>query len=77
VIKLLTPSIDHLFDRGFIGFEDSGILIVSPVAHRPSLQRMGIATAKVVNVGGFTSDQKQFLNFHRNAVLLQSVHNSD
>jgi hypothetical protein len=32
---LLTPSIDHLFDRGFIGFEDSGTLIVSPVAHRP------------------------------------------
>jgi hypothetical protein len=23
---LLTPSIDHLFDRGFIGFEDSGMV---------------------------------------------------
>jgi hypothetical protein len=34
---LLTPSIDHLFDRGFIGFEDNGRLIISPVAHRPSL----------------------------------------
>jgi hypothetical protein len=31
----LTPSIDHLFDRGFIGFEDNGRLIISPVAHRP------------------------------------------
>jgi hypothetical protein len=41
---LLTPSIDHLFDRGFIGFEDNGKLIISPVAHRPSLQRMGIDT---------------------------------
>lgn len=69
---LLTPSIDHLFDRGFIGFEDNGDLIISPVAHRPSLQRMGINTAHVVNVGGFTSGQKQFLDFHRNAVLLQS-----
>jgi len=71
---LLTPSIDHLFDRGFIGFEDNGKLIISPVAHRPSLQRMGIETSKVVNVGGFTGGQKQFLDFHRNAVLLQSVH---
>lgn len=70
---LLTPSIDHLFDRGFIGFEDNGKLIVSPVAHHPSLQRMGIDTSKVVNVGEFTSGQKQFLDFHRNAVLLQSV----
>lgn len=70
---LLTPSIDHLFDRGFIGFEDGGKLIISPVAHRPSLQRMGIDTMKVINVGGFTVGQKQFLDFHRNAVLLQSV----
>jgi hypothetical protein len=37
---LLTPSIDQLFDRGFIGFEANGNLIVSPVAHRPSLERM-------------------------------------
>jgi hypothetical protein len=70
---LLTPSIDHLFDRGFIGFEDSGTLIVSPVAHRPSLQRMGIDIKQTVNVGGFTSGQKRFLDFHRNAVLLQSI----
>jgi hypothetical protein len=42
---LLTPSIDHLFDRGLIWFEDSGKLIISPVAHRPSLQRMGINSA--------------------------------
>ena len=71
---LLTPSIDHLFDRGFIGFEDNGKLIISPVAHQPSLQRMGIDTTKVVNVGGFTSGQRQFLDFHRNALLLQSLH---
>jgi putative restriction endonuclease len=70
---LLTPSIDHLFDRGFIGFEDNGKLIISPVAHKPSLQRMGIEISKVVNVGGFTSGQKPFLEFHRNAVLLQSM----
>jgi putative restriction endonuclease len=70
---LLTPSIDHLFDRGFIGFEDNGRLIISPVAHRPSLQRMGIDTSKTVNVGVFTSGQKLFLDFHRNAVLLQSI----
>jgi HNH endonuclease len=57
---LLTPSIDHLFDRGFISFENSGKLIISPVAHRPSLQRMGIDTANAVNVGEFTSGQKQF-----------------
>ena len=70
---LLTPSIDHLFDRGFIGFEDSGDLIVSPVAHKPSLKRMGFETKRVVNVGGFTEGQRRFLDFHRNAVLLKAV----
>jgi putative restriction endonuclease len=68
---LLTPSIDHLFDRGFIGFEDSGRLIISPVAHRPSLQRMGIA--EPINVGQFTSGQRKFLDFHRQSVLLKSM----
>lgn len=70
---LLTPSIDHLFDRGFIGFDDSGDLIISPVAHLPSLQRMGIETGHVVNVGGFSAGQRRYLDFHRNAVLLRAA----
>jgi hypothetical protein len=70
---LLTPSIDHLFDRGFIGFENNGRLIISPVAHSVSLQRMGIEVSEPVNVGEFTSGQKQYLEFHRNSVLLQSM----
>jgi hypothetical protein len=70
---LLTPSIDHLFDRGFIGFEDSGDLIISPVAHRPSLERMGVETSYVINVGGFSEGQRSYLEFHRNAVLLRTV----
>ena len=67
------PRAAPVEDRGFIGFEDNGKLLISPVAHRQSLERMGIDTTKVVNVGGFTSGQKHFLDFHRNAVLLQSV----
>lgn len=67
---LLTPTIDHLFDRGFIGFENNGELIISPVAHRPSLARMGIETNQTVNVGTFTEGQRRFLEFHRESVLL-------
>lgn len=70
---LLTPNIDHLFDRGFIGFEGSGELIISRVAHLPSLQHMGVETDKVVNVGGFTEGQRKYLEFHRNAVLLRAA----
>ena len=68
---LLTPSIDHLFDRGFISFEDTGRLIVSPVAHLESLRRMGIETDLPVHVGTFSEGQRSFLGYHRESVLLQ------
>jgi hypothetical protein len=50
---LLTPTLDHLFDRGFISFENNGELLISPVAHEDSMNKMGIITDRVVNVGGF------------------------
>ncbi|MCE9592895.1 MAG: HNH endonuclease [Planctomycetes bacterium] len=70
---MLTPSIDHLFDRGFISFEDDGRLLLSPVAHRASLERMGVATRIAVGVGTFTPGQSRFLEFHRDAVFLRSA----
>jgi putative restriction endonuclease len=69
---LLTPSIDHLFDRGFIAFDDTGQVIVSPVAHRESLLRMGIQPDSPPKVGIFSSGQRRFLQFHRDNVLLKS-----
>ena len=69
---LLTPSIDHLFDRGFISFENHGELLVSPVAHQDSLRRMGVACDHVVHVGEFNQDQQHFLEFHRTQVFLKS-----
>jgi len=69
---LLTPSIDHLFDRGFISFEDNGELIVSDVAHKESIRRMGVDTEHVVRVGRFSEGQKFFLVHHRRAVFLEA-----
>lgn len=69
---LLTPSMDHLFDRGFIGFDDNGQTIVSPVAHPESLIRMGLDPQRPPNVGSFSSGQRKYLEFHRGNVLLMS-----
>jgi hypothetical protein len=69
---MLTPSIDHLFDRGFISFEGSGDLLVSPVAHRESLARMGVAVDRRINVGAFRPRQMEFLEYHRDAVYLKA-----
>jgi putative restriction endonuclease len=70
---LLTPSIDHLFDRGFISFGGEGTLLVSPVADRPSLERMGVPIGERVNVGSFSSGQRKFLEFHRERVFLEAA----
>jgi len=66
---LLTPTVDHLFDKGFISFENSGQLIVSPVADQRSLKHMGVETEGRVNVGAFSQGQRRYLEFHRENVL--------
>lgn len=72
---LLTPDVDHLFDRGFISFEGNGKILVSPVAHRESIRRMGLEDALRANVGGFTAAQEGFLAFHRESVFLEARYN--
>jgi putative restriction endonuclease len=72
---LLTPSIDHLFDRGFISFEDSGETLISPVADGESLRRMGVNVGSPPRVGSFNSDQKHFLQHHRSSIFLAGVDN--
>lgn len=67
---MLTPTVDHLFDKGFISFEDNGSLIVSPVAHKDSLRKMNVPVQGEFNVGSFSSGQKAFLDWHRNNLLL-------
>ncbi len=69
---LLTPSIDHLFDRGFIGFEDNGQVVVSPVAHGDALRRMGVDPDRPPRVGMFSAGQRNYLEYHRENVLLRS-----
>lgn len=68
---MLTPTVDHLFDKGFISFEDNGDLLVSPVAHKPSLKKMKIPVDEIANVGQFSSGQKKYLDWHREFLLLQ------
>lgn len=66
---LLTPSVDHLFDKGFISFENNGATIISPVADRASLLKMGIDPEAPPNVGTFSTGQRHFLDYHRGNVL--------
>ena len=69
---LLTPNADHLFDRGFIGFEGNGDLLISPVAHEGSLRKLGLEPGAARNVGRFSEGQRRYLDYHRHQVLLRS-----
>lgn len=65
---LLAPHIDHLFDRGFISFESNGNLILSSQLDNSILDKWSID--KKINVGSFRNEQQQFLEYHRDVVLV-------
>jgi putative restriction endonuclease len=69
---LLTPDADHLFDAGFLSFEDNGKVLVSPVAHLTSMQKMGLDPKGFGNVGQFSEGQRSYLAHHRENVFLQA-----
>ncbi|WP_292042853.1 HNH endonuclease [Mesorhizobium sp.] len=78
---LLTPDADHLFDRGFISFNDGGEVLVLPRVDRTDLQRLGFdqlamqrfgfAEAPTTwHVGAFTVQQQNYLAHHRTEVFV-------
>ncbi|MGB5104867.1 MAG: HNH endonuclease signature motif containing protein [Steroidobacteraceae bacterium] len=70
---LLSPSIDHLFDRGFISFENDGNLLVSRVAHEVSPHKMGVPVGARFNAGAFSEGQRRYVEFHRESVFLEAA----
>ena len=64
---LLSPHVDHLFDRGFISFKDSGDLLVSQELNPIVLDQWNIANS--TNVGAFKANQGKYLEFHRDVVF--------
>jgi len=70
---LLTPHVDLLFDQGFISFEDSGALIVSPMMSQADMNRLGLASPPQTRWKEFMGMQRQYLAYHRLNVLKTPV----
>lgn len=68
---LLSPHVDHLFDRGFISFTDSGGILVAKNLSQEVLTRWSLNRAD--DVGKFSSNQIQYLTYHRDAVFEKIV----
>jgi hypothetical protein len=64
---LLSPHVDHLFDRGFISFKDSGGLLVSKELNPNVLAQWSIQADQ--NVGEFKSSQCEYLDYHRETIF--------
>jgi len=60
---LLSPHVDHLFDRGWILFQDDGRLVPSPKLDLVVLQSWRIEPDR--NLKPFLSKQIEYLEYHR------------
>lgn len=63
----LSPHIDKLFDSGFISFENTGEMIISPQLDVDVLSRWAINPGKKVKE--FGGEQSYFLETHRESVF--------
>jgi len=64
---LLSPHVDHLFDRGFISFSANGSLLLSKQIKIEVLSAWSIDPD--LNVGTFLPAQEIYLKFHREQVF--------
>ena len=64
---LLAPHVDHLFDAGFLSFEDDGTVLVSPLLERAVLEAWGLQG--VTKVAPFSVKQAGYLAYHRTVVF--------
>jgi len=69
---LLSPNIDHLFDRGYISFSDDGEVMVAARSDHEQLTLLGLDAGAPVKGGPFTPEQKIYLRYHRDNVFLGS-----
>lgn len=64
---LLSPHIDKLFDIGYITFADDGHILRSNEEVDLIMKKWGLNPN--MNIGRFNSDQKRYLEFHRNHIF--------
>ena len=66
---LLSPTVDHLFDRGYLSFTDAGGVMLSPLIDAADFGRLGLSSAAAATFGSFSLEQSVFLEYHRRVVF--------
>ncbi len=64
---LLSPHVDHLFDRGYVSFIQNGSILISPKIKKEILYAWGIDPNSKSKM--FTPEQEHYLEFHRDEIF--------
>jgi hypothetical protein len=64
---LLAPHVDHLFDKGFLSFDENGKILVSNRLNQTVLEAWKIDSN--ANVGSFSVKQSHYMAYHRTNVF--------
>ena len=62
------PQYDKLFDRGFLGFEDDGSLVISPALPSDKFELLGVNES--ARLSAVANEHRPFLAYHRDHVFI-------
>jgi hypothetical protein len=68
---LLLPQYDHLFDKGFISFDDDGHLLRSPALERIPISQLGINESD--RLRSVSDNHLAFLRYHREEMFVRFI----
>lgn len=74
---VLAPHVDHLFDRGYISFENNGTVLVSPRLDPAILRAWGLQGIAGKKLRAFPRAMWQFLAYHRDVIFKRKSLRSD
>ncbi|WP_262298994.1 HNH endonuclease [Microvirga sesbaniae] len=66
---LLTPNVDHLFDQGYITFDDDGGMRVSSLIQQKQLRKLGLVRELINRPRPFRPEQIRYLEYHREYIF--------
>jgi hypothetical protein len=64
---MLSPHVDHLFDNGWITFDDNGKLIVSPKLKDSTLRAWHLPVEAAT--GSLNLEQRNYMKYHRDEIF--------
>lgn len=67
---LLTPNLDKVFDLGYISFQDTGEIILSPMLTTQSAFELGISPQMKLQKD-LIVEQRNYMQYHRSNILLR------